>query len=78
MYLHLHACQVRVTVGNSGLCCYTLLLCYVYQALINFFVMLMGVYLCLYLLMYVGVVVFTYVYMLTAFRDIFLVVKLGE
>ena len=30
--LYLHACQVRVTVGDLGLCCYT---CYVFQALIN-------------------------------------------
>ena len=30
--LCLHACQVRVTVGNLGLCCCT---CYVFQVLIN-------------------------------------------
>ena len=29
---YLHACQVRVTVGDSGLCCCT---CYVFRALIN-------------------------------------------
>ena len=30
--LYLHACQVKVTVGDSGLCCCT---CYVFRALIN-------------------------------------------
>ena len=30
--LYLHACQVRVTVGDWGLCCYS---CYVFWTLIN-------------------------------------------
>ena len=30
--LYLHACQVKVAVGDSGLCCCT---CYVFRALIN-------------------------------------------
>ena len=30
--LYLHACQVRVTIGDSGLCCCT---CFVFQALTN-------------------------------------------
>ena len=33
--LYLHACHVRVTVGNSGLCFVLVYLSYVFQALIN-------------------------------------------
>ena len=49
MYLvklyNLHACKVRVTIGDSGLCCCTCV-CYVFRALISSLVHCTGNKLC--------------------------------